>query len=103
VAVIDEDQVIAMLALHDDWVEQLYVSPVRQGQGVGRALIELAKRRRPAGLQLWTFAANEPARRFYERSGFVAVEETDGSGNEERAPDIRYVHVETPGPAARTE
>ena len=42
------------------------------------------------GLQLWTFQVNEAARRFYERQGFVAAESTDGSGNEERSPDVRY-------------
>jgi len=33
---------------------------------------------------------NEPARRFYERHGFVAEELTEGAANEERAPDVRY-------------
>jgi hypothetical protein len=32
-----------------------------------------------------------PARRFYERHGFVAVEHTDGAGNEEREPDVRFL------------
>jgi ribosomal protein S18 acetylase RimI-like enzyme len=45
---------------------------------------------RPHGLWLWTFQTNTGARRFYERHGFVAVDETDGSANEERAPDVRY-------------
>ena len=40
--------------------------------------------------QLWTFAANTGARRFYERHGFVATRRTDGD-NEEGAPDILYV------------
>lgn len=91
VAATPDEQIVGMLALEDDWVDQLYVSPEWQRRGIGLALIELAKRRRPGTLQLWTFASNGPARRFYERSGFVAVEETDGSGNEERAADIRYV------------
>lgn len=34
---------------------------------------------------------NESARRFYERHDFVAAEYTDGHGNEEREPDVRYV------------
>jgi hypothetical protein len=38
-----------------------------------------------------TFQSNAGARRFYEREGFVAVEETDGRGNEEGAPDLRCV------------
>ena len=30
------------------------------------------------------------ARRFYEANGFEALELTDGSGNQERQPDVRY-------------
>jgi GNAT superfamily N-acetyltransferase len=71
-------------------VEQLYVRPDRIGRGVGRALLELAKRRRPDGLDLYCFAANDRARRFYERNGFEAVAFGDGSGNEERQPDVLY-------------
>ena len=33
----------------------------------------------------------ECGKRFYERHAFEAVERTDGSDNEEGAPDIRYV------------
>ena len=43
------------------------------------------------GLELWTFQVNARARRFYERNDFVEAELTDGSGNEEREPDVRYV------------
>ncbi len=41
-------------------------------------------------LQLWTFQKNTSARRFYEARGFVVIEETDGSTNEEREPDVLY-------------
>lgn len=87
-------ETIGLLVLQGNWVE-LYVSPVWQGHGIGGALVELAKDLRPEGLQLWTFVSNIPARRFYERRGFVCVEETDGSDNEERAPDMRYVYPPT--------
>ena len=53
-------------------------------------VLALAQARFPS-LQLWTFQKNTAARRFYEGRGFVAAEETDGSRNEEREPDIRYV------------
>lgn len=72
------------------WIEHLYLDPAWIGRGLGDQFIELAKLGLPNGLQLWTFQANEPARRFYERHGFVAEELTDGAGNEERAPDVRY-------------
>ncbi|HET7488469.1 MAG TPA: GNAT family N-acetyltransferase [Acidimicrobiales bacterium] len=81
----------AMMALHDDWIGHLYVDPDFARQGIGTQLVDLAKRLRPGGLQLWAFQSNVPAQRFYEQHGFVAVEWTDGSGNMERAPDVRYV------------
>jgi len=43
----------------------------------------------PGGLSLWAFAANHGAIAFYGRAGFVEVLRTDGSGNEERQPDVR--------------
>jgi GNAT superfamily N-acetyltransferase len=82
---------LAVLVLKDDWVDQLYADPAATGRGLGSRLIELAKSRRPAGLQLWTFASNTGAQRFYLRHGFTVAEATDGSGNEEKAPDIRFV------------
>ena len=89
---------LAVLVLEDDWIDQLYVAPAFTGRGLGSQLVELAKTRRPAGLQLWTFATNTGAQRFYLRHGFVVAERTDGSGNEEKAPDIRFVW---PDPAGR--
>ena len=72
------------------WIEQLYVDPAWLGRGLGDRFVQLAKERVPDGLQLWTFQVNEPARRFYQRHGFIAEQFTDGAGNEERAPDVRY-------------
>ena len=82
---------VGLLACHDGWIDQLYVDPPWIGRGVGSMLVDLAKRRSPGGLTLWTFQVNVGAQRFYERHGFVEVERTDGSSNEEREPDIRYV------------
>ena len=82
--------VTGLLVLADSDVDQLYVDPSWCGRGIGSQLLEQAKRLRPDGLWLWTSQANTRARRFYERHDFVAVHATDGSGNEERAPDVRY-------------
>jgi putative acetyltransferase len=38
-------------------------------------------------LSLWTFQANEGARRFYAREGFAEVRMTEGD-NEEGLPDV---------------
>lgn len=86
----DGDRVIAMLALSDSMVEQLYVAPDRLRRGIGSRLIELAKMRRPDGLDLFCFQVNGRARAFYEAHGFREIARGDGSGNEERQPDIRY-------------
>jgi GNAT superfamily N-acetyltransferase len=82
---------VGVLVLDGTEVDQLYVDPDWQRGGIGSELVRLAQNRRPGGLALWTFQSNLGARRFYERHGFVAVGWTDGSANEERAPDVRYV------------
>jgi chorismate mutase/GNAT superfamily N-acetyltransferase len=71
------------------WLDDLYVAPGHTGQGTGSTLLELAMSLRPRGFALWVFASNEGARRFYRHHGLVELEHTDGSGNEERAPDVR--------------
>jgi len=83
--------IVAMMFVKPGWIDQLYVAPDHLGEGIGRRLLDLAKSRASAELQLWTFQVNARARRFYERNGFEPVELTDGSGNEEHEPDVRYV------------
>lgn len=73
------------------WLDDLYVRPEAQRQGVGSALLERVLAQHPDGVGLWVFESNEPARSFYARHGFVALERTDGSANEERSPDIKLV------------
>ena len=85
--------VVAFAELKADWLDALYVLPEAQGEGIGSALLDLAKSLRPDGFSLWVFESNTPARAFYLRNGLVERELTDGSGNEERAPDIRMEWV----------
>jgi GNAT superfamily N-acetyltransferase len=82
--------VSGMMVLGRDMVEHLYLLPEARGAGLGDRFIALAKERRPDGLALYAFQVNAAARRFYERHGFRAVEFGDGSGNQEREPDVRY-------------
>lgn len=67
----------------------LYVSAVARGQGVGGALIGWLQTRKPR-LELWTFEANTRAQGFYVRHGFKEVSRTDGAGNDEKLPDIKF-------------
>jgi chorismate mutase/GNAT superfamily N-acetyltransferase len=87
--VAEGDEIVGFLTLDDAFLDALYVGPGYQGLGVGTSLLDLAKARRPEGFALWVFASNAPARGFYHRHGLVELEHTDGSGNEERCPDLR--------------
>ena len=73
----------------ESWLDDLYVAPGLAGRGIGAALLDLVKQQRPGGFCLWVFEMNTPARDFYARRGLVELEHTDGSGNEEQAPDIK--------------
>lgn len=85
-----DGRVVALMALSESMVAHLYVGPDWIGHGVGRRLLDVAKDRRRAGLELYCFQANARARRFYERNGFEPVAFGDGSGNMERQPDVLY-------------
>jgi len=80
---------IGIVAFRPGMIEQLYVLPGHQGQGIGSALLAVAMSQSD-GLELWTFQGNSRARRFYEAKGFVVIKETDGRDNEEREPDVLY-------------
>lgn len=82
-------ELIGYIAFRPGWVDHLYVLSNHAGSGVGSALLAAAKQANTE-LDLWTFRRNLRARRFYEERGFIAIEETDGSSNEEREPDVRY-------------
>jgi GNAT superfamily N-acetyltransferase len=84
-------------ALDGAMLTQLYVLPGKQGLGIGGALLDRAKERRPVGVALYAFQRNERARAFYERRGFVAVSCGDGSENEEGEPDVLYRWTPIPG------
>jgi len=79
---------LGLLVLEADWVQSLYVAPGHTGAGVGTTLLDLAKGLRPGGLGLYVFESNLRAQAFYARHGFGEVRRSDGSTNEEGAPDI---------------
>lgn len=83
------EDLLGFAGLQGDWLDDLYVAPGAQGRGIGSALLALVTGLRPQGFGLWVFVSNAPARAFYARHGLVEHETTDGSGNEERAPDVR--------------
>lgn len=77
------------------WAEiyAIYVDPDRLGTGAGAALMTAALGDlAPRPVALWVLEGNAPARRFYERFGFVpdgAKEDFDAGGTP--VPEVRYV------------
>jgi chorismate mutase len=88
-------EVVAYTRFAERWLDDLYVAPDHAGRGLGSALLDLVKARRPGGFCLWVFEMNTPARGFYDHHGLVELERTDGSGNEEKQPDIRMAWAGT--------
>ena len=80
--------IAGFMALSSGWIEQLYLDPVWRGQGIGAQFLEHAKTGIDT-LSLWCFVENEPARRFYQRHGFVEQRRTAGD-NEAGLPDILF-------------
>ena len=85
---LDGTDLAGVMALDEEWVEQLYVSPEHQRRGHGSRLLDLAKQQL-GSLALWTFVSNVAAQRFYEAHGFVKSGALSDD-NEEHAPAILY-------------
>lgn len=87
-ALVIDEQPAGFLQETDGHISALYLDKAARGQGGGAQLLDAAKLRCDR-LDLWTFEANEGARRFYERHGFS--ETARSTDNDEGLPDIRLV------------
>ncbi len=87
---VDEGRLIGMLALKpvEGVLDQLFVLPEMQGRGVGRRLLDEAKRQMPGGFQLRMAADNAQARRFYEANE-LALLRTDVHPRHGQAVEFR--------------
>jgi GNAT superfamily N-acetyltransferase len=80
---------VAFMAMNKDFIDQLYIHPDYQRRGIGRALLDFARRLSPDHLWLYTLQINVGARAFYEKNGFVA-EKFGISPPPENEPDVEY-------------
>lgn len=80
----------AFLAREGSEIRLIHTHPNCLNNGLGAHLIKRVKQTGERVLELWCFQKNWGARRFYERHGFKPIEHTDGAGNQEGEPDIRY-------------
>lgn len=71
----------------EGYVREIFVSPEHQRQGVGTALMALAKQLHPDGLSLHTLQRNVQASAFYEKHGFVVASRGIGRVG---LPNARY-------------
>ena len=80
---------VGFMAIKDDFIDQLYVAPTHQRNGIGKALIEYARTLSPERLWLYTFQINTNGRAFYEKNGFMATK-FGVSPAPESEPDVLY-------------
>ena len=65
--------VLGFMALSEGALDHLYVHVDCQGAGLGTSLLNVAKRRSPGGIELFTFRRNRLAQSFYKTRGFQEV------------------------------
>jgi GNAT superfamily N-acetyltransferase len=73
----DNGKLAAMLTLHlsDRYLDQLFVAPEYQGDGLGRQLLAFTRQQMPDEIWLRCVRENEKAWCWYEREGFVFEKE----------------------------
>ncbi len=82
-----DGKVVGFLALEENFIDQLYVLEEFQNKGLGSFWIAESKKIYPDFLELYTFACNEKAIRFYEKHGFTIIEK--GIAPDEKIPDVK--------------
>ena len=80
---------VAFLAMKDEFIDRLYVHPDYQNRGIGKALLDFARKLSPEHLWLYTLQININARVFYEKNGFMA-DKFGISPPPESEPDVEY-------------
>ena len=84
-----EGKPVAFMAIAGDFIDQLFVDPDHQGNGIGKMLLDYAKALSPEHLWLYTFQINTDGRAFYEKNGFRPVK-LGVSPAPESEPDVEY-------------
>jgi putative acetyltransferase len=71
-------------------LSQIFITPARKRQGIGRQLFAWAQRSMPDGFTLHTLVDNVASRAFYERHGLVAGDTEINPANGMRTIEYRW-------------
>ena len=79
----DDGTIAAMLAfrLRDAYLDQLFIAPEYQGNGLGKRLLGFTRDKLPNEIWLRCVRENDRAWRWYEREGFVFEKEQLDAGS----------------------
>lgn len=83
--------VIGVMCLKGSHVDQLFVDPLWQGKGIGRALLERAQAAFPGGYTLDVFDKNVAALDFYKHLGFKVMNSFDSKLEGERELHLQWL------------
>lgn len=81
---------VGVMAMAEEWIDQLYVDPTEQRRGAGSMLVAHAKALSPEGLRVLTLRRNAVACLFYERHGFEAFAHGRSPPPEDE-PDVSFL------------
>ena len=85
-----DSAMVGFLARDRHDIIALFIHSGAQRQGVGSVLVQDAKQSK-AHLTAWSYVQNTQARSFYRSEGFIEDQRTDGSQNDLKLPDIKYI------------
>jgi RimJ/RimL family protein N-acetyltransferase len=81
-------------ASYDQYIFGLYVDPAVQRRGIASLLLtkllDVLKENEAGNAIIFTFAANEPARKLYEKCGGVLLPYTDNAALDLKIPHVSY-------------
>jgi len=70
----ENGELLGFISLLGNYIGGLFVSPTKQGKGIGTKLIEQTKLFKKQ-LTVGIYSKNEEARRFYEKNGFIYLDD----------------------------
>lgn len=84
-----EKHIVGFVSLIENYIAAIFVAPSEQGKGIGKELMQFVKQKRST-LELGVYVKNINSIAFYEKEGFVIVEEQIDESTGEREVVMEY-------------